>query len=135
MIQETIMSSCIVCQEILWLYSTSPSPYEMPPASPSGSNPYLGWNQPLWKACAGVMLLSGHSSNCKWHIKKICSGFITDALPEAKVSFLHGSDATLSRSSSRPTQTSVGLKSSSGENKCTVCLRKRSLQKTWVGRE
>lgn len=39
---------------------------------------------------------SGHSSNYNWHIKKICSDSIIDALPEAKVSLLWGSDVIIS---------------------------------------
>ena len=117
------------------LYSTSPRPYKMPSVSPSGANPYLGETSPCGKPAQELSITQVCSSNCKWHLKKICSGFIIDALPEAKVSFLRGSDEILSRPSSGLTRTSVRLKSSSEENKCTVSLWKGSLQKTWVGRE
>lgn len=109
------------------MYSPSPRPYKMPSVSPSGANAYLAETRPCGKP-PQVIHHSGHPSNCKWH-------FITDALPETKLSFLRGSDVILSHLSSGLKWTSVRQKSSSEENKCTVCLWEGSLQKTWVGRE
>lgn len=106
----------------------------MPSVSPSGAKAYLAETRTCRKP-PQVIHHSGHPSNCKWHSKKVCSVFITDALPETKVSFLQGSDEILSHPSLGLTWTSVRQKSSSEENKCTVCLWEGSLQKTWVGRE
>lgn len=86
------------------------------------------------QSCTRVIHHSGQSSQCNWHIKKICSDSIIDALPEAKVSLLWGSDVIISHLLGL-TQTLVRLKSSSEENKRVVCLWKGPLKKTWVGRK
>lgn len=136
MIEETVASSYMVCKETSPVACTARLPGNIKCHQSLLVELTLTWvNLAPVESHTRVIHHSGRSSNCNWHIKKICSDSIIDALPEAKVSLLWGSDVIISHPSSGLTQTLVRLKSSSEEKKCVVCLCKGPLQKTWVGRK